>query len=178
MTSPLEQMFNIQEHAQINIYGDGVPFEEWDNERKIEFIKDMRIAIDDELAEFMGEIGWKPWATSRHINVDAAKGELVDVFHFFMNFCLVVEMGPKELFEKYLAKNKKNIKRQEDGYDGVSSKCPGCKRALDDDAVDCTVILEGHTDAPDPEHPAERIETTVKHVRCSVDNHVYRITEY
>ena len=41
--------------------------------------------------------------------------------------------------EKNAERLKKNAKRQEEGYDGVSTKCPGCHRALDDDAVLCTV---------------------------------------
>lgn len=142
----LGEMFELQGNLQRETYGahpsdieEGlVTIDHYP--RRIEFIKDMRLGIDDELAEFMGEIGWKPWATSRHINFEAAQGELVDAFHFFMNLCMAVDMTPDMLFEKYKAKRLKNIKRQEEGYDGIAGKCPSCKRALDDTAVECHVV--------------------------------------
>jgi len=132
----LGEMFELQGDLQRNTYGSH-PSDIPTTEERINFIKDMHIAIGDELSEFMGEIGWKPWATSRHINVEAAQGELVDAFHFFMNLCMAVDMTPEILFERYKAKRLKNIKRQEDGYDGVQGKCLHCKRALDDTGVNC-----------------------------------------
>lgn len=99
---------------------------------KIQFIKDMVIALTDELHEALGEVGWKPWATSRHINEEEFKGELIDALHFLMNLCLVVGMGPHEVWQKYVAKNERNFARQREGYDGVSGKCLYCKMALDE----------------------------------------------
>ena len=141
----LSEMFELQGNLQRETYGahPGDITEDFDGPGEIEFpnriqfIKDMRIAIDDELAEFMGEIGWKPWATSRHINFEAAQGELVDAFHFFMNLAMAVDMTPDMLYEKYKNKRLKNIKRQEEGYDGIAGKCPNCHRAYDDVAVGC-----------------------------------------
>jgi hypothetical protein len=137
----LGEMFELQGDLQRNTYGDhpGDIHQDapGDWSTRISFIKDMKHAIDDELAEFMGEVGWKPWASSRHINFEAAQGELVDAFHFFMNLAMAVDMTPEMLYEKYKAKRLKNIKRQEEGYDGVAGKCPKCGRALDDDAVTC-----------------------------------------
>lgn len=141
----LNEMFELQGNLQRETYGSHpsditeLPVDADDNQypNRIEFIKDMHIALGDEMAEFMGEIGWKPWATSQHINFEAAQGELVDAFHFFMNLCMAVEMTPEMLYERYKAKRLKNIKRQEDGYDGITGKCPGCGRALDDDGVLC-----------------------------------------
>jgi hypothetical protein len=109
-----------------------------DPEERIQYIKDMVLALENELqAEFLGEIGWKPWATSRHINTDAAKSELVDAFQFFMNLCFVVGMTAEELMTLHAAKIKKDFARIEEGYDGVSTKCPVCKRAMDDEFVSC-----------------------------------------
>lgn len=129
-------MFEAQRLLQIEAYGKD-PGEITDPIERIRFIKDMHIALTDELHEALGEIGWKPWATSQHVNEEAFKGELIDAWHFFMNLCMVVGMGPDELQDRYMAKRQKNIQRQIDGYDGVSTKCPGCGRALDDDAVMC-----------------------------------------
>lgn len=131
----LNVLFEAQRSLQKESYGKDPA--ELRGDEAIQFIKDMHIALTDELHEALAETGWKPWATSRHINHEAFKGELVDAFHFFMNLCMVVDMSPEELAEKYMAKRAKNAQRQRDGYDGVSTKCPGCNRALDDDAVDC-----------------------------------------
>lgn len=107
------------------------------NDQVIEFLTAMHVAQTDEMHEMLGEIGWKPWATSRHINRDAAVSEMVDEFHFFMNRLLALGVDEEELTRLYYAKHGKNAKRQREGYDGVSTKCPECHRAYDDDFVDC-----------------------------------------
>lgn len=131
-----EEMLAKQEELQIKAYGGSPAL--LDGEERIQFIKDMILALEDELHEALGEVGWKPWATSRHIHPAAFKGELVDAFHFFMNLMLVVGMDTDELYRLYMAKREKNQARQAVGYDGLTGKCPGCRRALDDEAVTCT----------------------------------------
>ena len=113
-----------------------------DEHRKpaIDFIHWNVTALVDEAHELLAEIGWKPWAKSRHINLEAARGEFIDMMHFMGNLALVLGMDDAaEIMRRYHAKHEKNAKRQEEGYDGVSTKCPGCKRALDDEAVKCRV---------------------------------------
>jgi hypothetical protein len=127
----LTKMFDEQRQLQVKAYG-ADPGDIIDPEERAQFIKDMTLALEDELHEFLGEVGWKPWATSRHVNEAEAKGELVDAFHFFMNLCMAVHMEPDELFDRYMEKRHRNEQRQLKGYDGVEGKCYGCKRALDD----------------------------------------------
>lgn len=105
----------------------------------IDFINWNVLALEDELHELLGETGWKPWAKSKHINLEAARGEAIDALHFLLNLFLVLGMDADDVLERYLAKRVKNQKRQEESYDGVSTKCPRCKRALDDDAVSCFI---------------------------------------
>ena len=128
-------MLNMQSELQEKSFGTRV--EDLEGVDRIQFFKEMRLALEDELGEAMDEMGWKIWATSKHFNQEAVKGELVDAWHFFMNLCIVAGMDAEELFERYLKKHNVNVSRQADGYDGVSTKCPKCKRALDDDAVTC-----------------------------------------
>lgn len=106
-------------------------------EGQVEWVRWNTLALTDELHEALAETGWKPWATSRHINRDAFVGELVDAFHFFMNLMLVVDCDAEELAEGYFKKHKLNADRQAAGYDGIKGKCGICKRALDDPAVSC-----------------------------------------
>lgn len=131
----LAKMFARQHYLQTEVYG--YDYEAMTDEERVTFIKDMVLATEDELHEALDEVGWKPWATSRHVNREAYVGELVDALHFILNLCLVVEVEPEELFTRYMAKSEVNAARQRDGYDGVSTKCPMCKRAYDDEAVKC-----------------------------------------
>lgn len=108
------------------------------DEEKVEWIRWNVLALADELHEALAEVGWKPWAKSKHINRDAYVSELVDAFHFLMNLMLVVDCSADEFLGKYFEKRGINAARQAAGYDGVAGKCSGCKRALDDAAVTCT----------------------------------------
>lgn len=133
--SILRDMLIDQRRLQIDAYGQDP--HSMNQEERIRFIKDMTYALEDELHEAVAETGWKPWQTSKHINEEAFKAELVDAWHFFMNLMLVVGMTEADLIEGYYAKRQKNIDRQRAGYDGVNGKCPKCRRALDDNAVIC-----------------------------------------
>lgn len=154
----LHEMFQQQDYLQTHVYGDGtsptellnITDDEGDNYKgiAIEEYKNMHVALVDELHEALNEIGWKPWASSQHFNQEAVKGELVDAFHFFMNLCMIAQVTPDDLIQGYINKSAKNIQRQEDGYDGVSTKCPGCGRALDDDAVHCLAQVDFLDDYP------------------------------
>lgn len=132
-----------QNELQTETYGH--KFKEMGQLERIAFIKENVLALENEIHEALGEVGWKTWATSNHINEDEYLGELVDVFHFFMNLILVLQMPAtetrtsitvndlaEEFTRRYFAKNARNTQRQLDGYDGVSGKCPVCKRAIDD----------------------------------------------
>jgi len=145
----LQQLLNSQEQLQINSYGnspsDLLPA---DPEAAIDFLRWNVLALEDELHELLGETGWKPWATSRHVNLTAAKGELIDAFHFFMNIALLLGMDADDLFDGYQKKRAKNARRQAEGYDGVSTKCPGCHRALDDDATACIRLEDNNGEGP------------------------------
>lgn len=107
-----------------------------EGEKRIEFIRWNVLALENELHEFLQEIGWKPWATSRHVNQEEAIGELVDAWHFFMNLLLVTVQGPNPyaaaatLMSRYERKHDVNARRQEEGYDGVTGKCRTCGRDL------------------------------------------------
>lgn len=135
----LERMLELQSQLQTETYGHN--FQRMLPADRVQYIKESKLALQAELQEALDETGWKSWATSRHVNRDAYFGELVDAFHFFMNMLLVLGDDPRdvasELFTRYCLKNRVNAERQEAGYDGVSTKCPSCKRALDDAAVAC-----------------------------------------
>jgi dimeric dUTPase (all-alpha-NTP-PPase superfamily) len=128
----------LEAQLQLQIHSFGANPKTLDDDQKVEWIRWNVLALEDELHELLAETGWKPWATSKHVNRDAFISELVDSFHFMMNLMLVVDCSAEEFLEKYFVKRGINEKRQIDGYDGIAGKCRHCHRALDDDAVLCT----------------------------------------
>jgi hypothetical protein len=98
-----------------------------------------------ELGEALQEVGWKSWASPRGwVNRDAYIGELVDVGHFLANLLVAVGCDDAEWETRYVAKQALNLKRQLEGYDGVSTKCPGCHRdRLDVGVVGCYITETG-----------------------------------
>lgn len=95
-----------------------------------EFFRWNVLAATSELVELLNEVGWKPWATSRHFNREQVIGEAVDVLHFVANILRMAGCTGQELSDRYRAKQLVNLHRQLNGYDGVSTKCSVCKRDL------------------------------------------------
>lgn len=115
-----------------------------DPQQSCEYIKDMCTALVAESVELMEETGWKPWSSSWHINVDAARGEWIDAWHFMMNLANKLGMTEEMIVQKYEAKAEINRRRIRSNYDGLD-KCPGCRRAMDDPSTTCrwTDFLDG-----------------------------------
>lgn len=134
----LEEMLHLQNELQ-KVMPPIREFPSPDPAILMEQIRNNVLSLITELTEMLDETGWKPWATSNHINPEAFKSETVDAWHFMMNLMLLGGMTADDLYEGYLKKRKLNIKRQADGYDGLA-KCPGCKRAYDDVAVKCNAV--------------------------------------
>ena len=86
---------------------------------------------------------------------------------------LALGMDAQMVKEMYDAKHEKNAKRQEEGYDGVSTKCPGCKRALDDNAVHCYIYENSEHDSLRAAYPM--VPDTTRFVRCSVTDGLYML---
>ncbi len=77
-----------------------------------EWIEKETLAMMSELAELIEEVQFKWWKNKKETDVDAVKGELVDILHFFVSMCIKTGMDGKELFERYIDKNKENFNRQ------------------------------------------------------------------
>lgn len=116
----LQEMIDLQAKLQSETYGKDIS--KLDTREKIEAYRINMMALQDELHEALNEMSWKPWAKAEYFNDDRVQQELVDAWHFFMNLMIISDMDAEKLHLRYLAKRKVNIKRQEDGYDGVSTK--------------------------------------------------------
>lgn len=133
---PADIMLTKQRELQL-VINRGKDIEDFTDEERMEVIRTNVLALTAELHEAMDETGWKPWASSNHINTAAFHGELVDAWHFFLNLMLHSGMTAADLFKGYMTKWQINMDRQANGYDGITGKCPQCKRAYDDPAVRC-----------------------------------------
>ena len=142
MDNKLERMLIMQGRNQRETYG--YAFNEMNVDQLISYIRDQHQAADIELGEALNETDWKPWTRGeRRIRRDEFMNELIDVLHFWLNMVLAVGSRSSaqeladEIFTRFALKNWTNVERQVDGYDGRSTKCGGCGRALDDFAVEC-----------------------------------------
>lgn len=93
-------------------------------------------AMVTEVTEMSDEMGWKPWTHPRGwTNRDLVISEMADLFHFAGNILATIECTGEEFSVAYLEKVGKNYTRQAEGDDGISRRCPHCKRSLDDVGV-------------------------------------------
>lgn len=108
-----------------------------DPQTSCEYIKDMCIALAAETMEMMEETGWKPWSNSWHVNREEARAEWIDCWHFLLNLANKLGMDEDMIRTLYQRKADINLNRIRNNYDGVTTKCKGCGRALDDPATTC-----------------------------------------
>lgn len=132
----LSNLMKLQKDIQQNVYG--YDFEQM--REKIGSLKefyDMNYhAIQDELREVYSALTgihsfpncWKKWKSNHGVAMNRKfddltpdekkelRMELVDIFHFFLNMCIAIDMTPEMLFNYYHAKNKENKERQIRGY--------------------------------------------------------------
>lgn len=119
------------------VFLDGKTPGELEEGRKMAFLMETGTALMCEVTEALNETGWKPWASSNHINRDAYREELADIYIFLMNLMLCDDMTMMDMAHLVQAKQTKNVKRQMEGYTGVTEKCPRCKGALDGAGIEC-----------------------------------------
>ena len=141
---PLEYMLNAQNSLQIHlsetVEGNKCP----DDLSKIgeiyDWLRDNKIALDDEFREVVDALPgmnlpekersalWKKWKAN-HLKLrekdiselepnelKELKFELIDMWHFFMNMMLSLNISSKELFTYYYYKNLENIRRYNSKY--------------------------------------------------------------
>ena len=125
----LAVLIDIQREFQSQL---GHDFHWMSDQARIEYLKTMILAATDELHEALNEMSWKSWAKNQFIHDQKIGGELIDLLHFVFNMFLCVGMDANSIYDRYLAKHEVNRTRQDTGYDGVSTKCTWCKRALDE----------------------------------------------
>ena len=113
----MDKQLELQERLGYNIDG-------MDTEDRADYIKEFSIHLTQELHELLYEIPffkkWKIYSnmTEEEINTSwtAAKKEYIDMLHFMLNIGLALGFSAEEMHDMYMAKNKENHKRQDEGY--------------------------------------------------------------
>ena len=123
----LEQMFKLQHQLQQFLADQGKALdlnESTFEQRVIECLKQSTY-INMEIAEILERLPFKRWKSytdeeKRGFTSDEQQSEvyfeLIDVFHFFMNMCILLGLDAKTFRKYYYLKNKENFDRQKRGY--------------------------------------------------------------
>jgi dimeric dUTPase (all-alpha-NTP-PPase superfamily) len=73
-------------------------------------------AIVHEAVELQRLTSWKWWKKPTPFDSEAAKEELIDIWHFVVQTSIELGMGPSDVLSEYKKKNKVNRDRQVSGY--------------------------------------------------------------
>jgi len=112
----MEEALELQSRLQAETYGK--PLEELTGEEFKDAMRTHTLALLDEVHEVLRETSWKPWkrGDGTDFNAKAAREEMVDAFHFFMNVMLLLGIDWDDLLLGYEEKRAENVARQKRGY--------------------------------------------------------------
>jgi dimeric dUTPase (all-alpha-NTP-PPase superfamily) len=79
-------------------------------------ISALSTAIIHEAVELQRLTSWKWWKEPTPFDSQAAKEELIDIWHFVVQASIELGMSPAEVLEEYMKKNQVNRNRQTSGY--------------------------------------------------------------
>jgi dimeric dUTPase (all-alpha-NTP-PPase superfamily) len=73
-------------------------------------------AIIHEAVELQRLTSWKWWKRPAPFDSNAAREELIDIWHFVVQASIELGMTPSDILEEYRKKNNVNRDRQKSGY--------------------------------------------------------------
>ena len=120
MTAKFEQIISMQLKFQEDLGRGAGSFNS--AEEQMQYIRDMCLGLNVEVAEFLQEMPWKPWCPlpGQKYDKHAAAEELVDIFIFALN--LWIHLGAytngqcaNELITRITRKQNKNMARLKSG---------------------------------------------------------------
>ncbi len=109
----LQDLFDKQMSLNQRI---GVNPSEMTEEEQTKWVLNYTRAASQEMAELIDSVPWKWWAKYQEFDLQNAKVEVVDLFHFIISLAQVLGMDAQDVHDLYNKKNKLNFKRQDDGY--------------------------------------------------------------
>ena len=109
----LEDMFEKQAALNERI---GLRYTELDDKGRQEWLLNYCRAMTQEIAELTDCVPWKWWAKYQEFDLQNARVEIVDLFHFLISAAEVLGLSARDVHDLYLQKNKVNFERQDQGY--------------------------------------------------------------
>jgi len=117
----LQEMLDMQNKLQEKL-GYNIP--DLTTEERTAYIKEFSIHLNQEINEMLYELPffklWKDYSkmTLEEVatQIDKARGEFIDAWHFMLNIALALSFTEQDIFEAYAEKNKENYRRQDAGY--------------------------------------------------------------
>ncbi|MCY3854395.1 MAG: dUTPase [Thaumarchaeota archaeon] len=74
------------------------------------------IAIIHEAIELQRITNWKWWKKPTTFNIEKAKEELIDIWHFVIQASMELDLNPNDIVKEYKKKNCINRERQQNNY--------------------------------------------------------------
>ncbi|MBU1692474.1 MAG: dUTPase, partial [Verrucomicrobia bacterium] len=115
----LEEMFEKQALFNERI---GLNCAELDDEGRRRWLLNYCRAMSQEIAELTDCVPWKWWAKYQKFDLQNARVEVVDLFHFLISAAEVLGLTARDVHNLYLQKNKVNFRRQDAGYTDKDEK--------------------------------------------------------
>lgn len=111
----LEDMFRDIKYFHKNL---GYDFSDFSDKEKMQAIRDISLALYQEVGELVESFPWKPWRNieDQSWDLENAKREIIDCFFFIGKIMEVVNINPQELVTKFKEVLKNNYDRIENGY--------------------------------------------------------------
>ncbi len=94
----------------------GVRTDGMDEAAQTQWVLNYTRAMTQEMAELTDSVPWKWWAKYQKFDLQNARVEVVDLFHFLISLAQVLGMSAQDVFDAYVAKNRVNHQRQDSGY--------------------------------------------------------------
>ncbi|MGF1452265.1 MAG: dUTPase [Opitutales bacterium] len=113
MADKLEEIFALQEKLNARI---GVNLSNLDEDEQTKWVLNYTRALSQETAELIDSVPWKWWAKYQEFDLQNARVEVIDMFHFLVSLAQTLGMSADDVYNGYLAKNKVNHARQDSGY--------------------------------------------------------------
>ncbi|HEX9783545.1 MAG TPA: dUTPase [Opitutaceae bacterium] len=113
MMDKFEEIFRLQEALNTRI---GVKLDGIDDAERTRWVLNYTRAMQQEIAELIDSVPWKWWAKYQKLDLQNARVEVVDLFHFLISLAQTLGMTAEDVFAAYVKKNEVNHQRQQSGY--------------------------------------------------------------
>lgn len=109
----MDELFKLQAELNRKI---GIDTVRVPSDKQPEWILNYCRALSQEIAELTDSVPWKWWAKYQKYDVQNARVEVVDMFHFLISLAQVLGMSAEDVFQTYCQKHRVNVQRQDSGY--------------------------------------------------------------